>query len=143
LYLADTSIWAWAKRRDDIRAKLGERVARRQLATCTPVALEVLQGARNRAEYEEELGESLAPLDWIPLSSEAGDRALEVQRLLSRTTDGAHRIPAVDYLVAAVAERAGADMVLWHFDRDLGRICDLIDHPHEEERLPRRRRGAR
>ena len=136
-FLADTTIWTWAKRASCLRQKLYERVAAREVVTCVPVALEYLHGARNGIEYEEDLAD-LRLLEWLPVDHPTPDRALEVQRALAHTTHGAHRIPAIDYLVTAVAEAAGSDMVLWHVDRDLGRICDFIGHTHEHERLPRR-----
>ncbi len=36
-YLADSTIWAWAARNASTRAKLSERVARGEIATCVPV----------------------------------------------------------------------------------------------------------
>ncbi len=137
-YLADTSIWAWAKRSLALAEKLRQRIARGEVATCVPVALEVLHSSRDGAEYEEDRS-FLGPLDWLPLTPEAADRALEIQRTLAHTTHGAHRLPAVDYLVASIAEAAGSGIVIWHHDRDLGRLCDLVGHPHEQERVSRRR----
>jgi predicted nucleic acid-binding protein len=62
-------------------------------------------------------------------------RALEIQRALAGTTHGAHRVPAIDYLVAAVAESAGSDVVVWHVDSDLARVCEFVGQPHEFEPL--------
>ncbi len=136
-YLADTTIWTWAKRAAPLRHKLYERVAGGEVATCVPVALEYLHGARNGLEYDQDLAD-LKSLEWLPIRPSAAERALEVQRALAHTTHGAHRIPAVDYLVAAVAETTGPGVVLWHADRELARVCDFIGHPHEHERVPRR-----
>ncbi len=132
-YLADTTIWILSRGHPRLREKLARRAAAGELLTCAPVALEFLHGAREADEYEE-YRTRLARLDSLPLSAEVGERALDVQRGLAHTTHGAHRIPAMDYLIAALAEKDGPDTVLWHVDRELARICDFIGHPHERER---------
>jgi predicted nucleic acid-binding protein len=68
------------------------------------------------------------------LTTRVAERALEVQRALAQTTHGAHRIPAIDYFIAAVAE-AGEDIELWHLDHDLARLCEFTGQPHEHERI--------
>jgi predicted nucleic acid-binding protein len=142
VFLADTSIWAWAKRDDGIAEKLGSRLAQAELATCVPIALEVLHSAGDGSEYEEDLA-VLAPLQWLPLTGHAADRALELQHGLASTTHGAHRIPTIDYFIAALAEEAGPPLVLWHLDSDLARLCEFTGQAHEPERLVRRRRPGR
>lgn len=101
---------------------------------CVPIVLEVLHGARDRVEYEQGLAELFEPLEWLSLSAEIGARSLQTQQRLASTTHGAHRLPAIDYLIAATAE-VGADegAVLWHFDADLARICKLTGQPQEHE----------
>lgn len=131
-YLADSTIWAWAKRNAPLRAKLADRIGRDEVVTCVPVALEVLHGARSGAEYEEDLAQVLAPLDWLPLTEAAAARALELQRSLAATTHGAHRLPAIDYLVVGCAADAG-EIVVWHLDRDLARLCEHAEQAHEGE----------
>jgi predicted nucleic acid-binding protein len=137
-YLADASLWARAKITEPTRTKLATRVASGDVVATAPVALEVLHGARNGEEYEELFGRAFAPLEWLPFDQAAAMRALEIQRGLAGTTHGAHRIPAIDYLVAAIAESAGSDVVVWHADRDLARLCEFVGQPHEHERLRRR-----
>jgi predicted nucleic acid-binding protein len=73
------------------------------------------------------------PLDWLPLDSAASERAVEVQREMAQISDGNHRHGAIDFLIAAVAEAAGPEYVLWHFDRDLRAICDHTGQPQEPE----------
>jgi hypothetical protein len=70
------------------------------------------------------------------------ERSLEMLRALAATTEGVHRRRPIDYLVAACAEAAGADVVLWHWDRDLTMICDFAGIAHEPEHDRARRRGA-
>ena len=126
LYLADSSIWAWANKgpRPDINEKLAERVERGEVATCVPVALEVMHRAETGVQYEQLFGALLGPLDWLPLDDACSQRAINVQRELAVTSHGNHRRPAVDYLIAATAEIAGDDVILWFFDNDLRVICE-------------------
>jgi hypothetical protein len=58
---------------------------------------------------------------------------LDVQRGLAASTDGNHLRPAVDYLIAAIAEAAGEECVLWCLDRDLRVICEHTGQPSEAE----------
>jgi predicted nucleic acid-binding protein len=135
LYLADSSIWGWARsgRRSDLEEKLALRIERGELATCVPVALEVMHRARTGAEFEAAFRTLLEPLEWLPLDDAVAWRALEVQRSLAQASDGGHLRPAVDYLVAATAEAAGPDVVLWALDRDLRVICGHTRQPFEGE----------
>ena len=111
-YLADSSIWAWVQNgtRPDVDAKLADRLQRGEVATAPPIVLEVMHRARSAAEYEAIFETLLAPLDWLPLTEQASERAVDVQRQLAATTHGNHRRPAVDYLIAATAETTGNDI---------------------------------
>ncbi len=135
LYLADSSIWGWAsnRTRPDIADKLAVRIERNEIMTCAPVALEILNRAASGKEYEDLYSVLLEPLRWIDLTREAGWRALGVQRTLATNQDFNHRRPAVDYLMAAIAEQAEAEALLWFFDKDMRIICDETGQPCEEE----------
>lgn len=134
-YLADSSIWGWANSGDrpDIQAKLADRFQAGEVVTCAPVVLEVMHRARTGGDYQRVFGELFEPLDWLALSSDVALRAVEVQRGLAGATDGNHLRPAIDYLIAASAERAGSEVVLWCFDRDLEIICGHTGQPCEPE----------
>lgn len=134
-YLADTSIWAWAQKteRPDIREKLADRYEAGEIVTCVPVVLEAMHRPETGAQYRERFDELFAPLDRLPLDDASVERALEVQRELARASDGSHRRPAVDFLIAAAAEAAGDEVVLWYFDRDLKVICEHTGQPSEPE----------
>ena len=134
-YLADTSIWAWAQKaqRHDIREKLADRYEAGEIVTCVPVVLEAMHLPETGAQYKERFDELFAPLDRLPLDDASVERALEVQRELARASDGSHRRPAIDFLIAAAAEAAGVEVVLWCFDRDLKVICDHTGQPSEPE----------
>lgn len=135
-YLADTSIWAWSRNsnRPDIREKLALRTEAGEILTCAPVVIEALHWADSRAAYERYLREVFLPLDRIPVDSGSVERALGVQIELARGgSDGNHRRPAVDFLIAAAAEAAGPDVILWCFGRDLEVICKHTGQPCEAE----------
>src|SRR5919106_1231964 len=134
-YLADSSIWGWANsaERPDIRAKLADRFQAGEVVTCAPVVLEVMHRARTGGDYERIFRDLFEPLDWLSLGSNVGARAVEVQRVLARTSHGNHLRPAVDYLIAAIAETAESEIVLWCFDRDLEIICEHTGQPCEPE----------
>ena len=133
-YLADTSIWAWAKKpqRPDIRERLVRRIAADEVVTCVPVALEVMHAPGTSKKYEAQFRALLEPLDWLPLTEETSRRAIEVQRLVAARSNGAHRRPPADFLIAAIAE-LHPDVVLWCFDRDYRMIADLTGQPLEGE----------
>ncbi len=135
-FLADSSIWGWANsgRRPDITTKLAERFEAGQVVTCPPVILEVLHRARTGEQYESLIETLFEPLDWLPLGHEQSLRAVAVQRELAGTTHGNHLRPAIDFLIAAVAESAVDDEVLlWFFDKDLSIICEHTGQPFDAE----------
>lgn len=134
-YLADTSIWAWAQRpeRPDIREKLADRYERGEIVTCAPVVLEAMHRPETSAEYRERFDGLFAPLERVPLDAAGVERALAVQRELAEMSNGSHRRPAIDFLIAAAAEAAGPELTLWCFDRDLKVICEHTGQPCEAE----------
>lgn len=139
-YLADASVWIAQRRRRG--SYLDELVTERYedgvIVTCAPVALEVLGGAPDGKTYRRDWDFVFSALDWLPLDERVGRRALDVQRALAAKTRGAHRRPALDYLIAACAETAD-DVVLWHWDRDLRIICEHTRQPQEAEHARARR----
>jgi predicted nucleic acid-binding protein len=134
-YLADTSIWAWSERseRFDIREKLAGRYEQGEIVTCVPVILEAMHRPETTAQYQERFAAVFAPLERLPLENADIERALEVQRELANASNGSHRRPAIDFLIAAAAEAAGPKVVLWCFDRDLKVICEHTGQPCEPE----------
>lgn len=97
------------------------------------MVIEQLHRARTTAEVETLLENTFAPLHWVSSGARAWSRALAVQRELAAAGDGRHRRPALDYIIAATAELAGADVVLWGFDRDMAVICEHTGQPCELE----------
>lgn len=87
------------------------------------VRLEVLTTARNLGAFDEwnvRLSAVLpAPLDAsIARAAEAGMRALATR------SAGSHRIPVVDYFVAAAAEAIGGGVL--HYDHDYDTLAQVM-----------------
>ena len=135
LYLADTSIWAWADKdpESNLTRKLADRFARDEIATCPVVVLESLHRARSGEAYERMFGRRFALLRSFPVTEQSGERAVQLQRKLAAGTHGNHCRPAADFLIAAAAEEAGPDVTLWFFDKDLRVICEHTGQPADAE----------
>jgi predicted nucleic acid-binding protein len=112
---------------------LDDRYEAGEIVTCVPVVLEAMHWPETGAQYKERFDELFAPLERLRLEEASVERALEVQRELARASDGSHRRPAIDFLIAAAAEAAGEEVVLWCFDRDLKVICEHTGQPIEPE----------
>jgi predicted nucleic acid-binding protein len=98
------------------------------VATCAVVELEVLFSTRNHDEYETVRGDRRSGYEWLPMPDEVWDRALEIQRSLSRS--GRLRSTQIpDLLVAATAERHGVTVI--HYDSDFDRIAEISGQPTE------------
>jgi predicted nucleic acid-binding protein len=94
---------------------------------CDLVVLELTRLAPNEVRARE-IAERLDAFKSVPMPSALWDRAREVQLLLA--PDGDHRrVPPVDLLFAAAAEKA--DVPLVHYDRDYERIAAATDLQHE------------
>lgn len=142
LYLADSSIWIGARRNPGayLPRLLIDRLSDDEIATCVPVALEVLSGPASARELNEDWRAVWRHLRWLPTSEAVTERALVLLRSLAKTTAGAQRRRPIDYLVAACAE-ASDGVVLWHWDRDLTAICDFAGIAHEAEHDRAREHG--
>lgn len=133
LYLADSSIWV-ARRTpgaDTLRGTFIERFRRGELATCVPIALEVLTAAPDGDAYEQDWETVWKALFWLPMRERALQRALDLQRELASA--GGHRCSPATLLVAACALEADETVVVWHCDPCLELICEHTGQPHELE----------
>jgi predicted nucleic acid-binding protein len=133
LFLADSSIWLAARRnRESYLAELlADRVARDEVATCTPVALEVLS-ASPAAGLDHEWRVLWEQLRWLPSDDAVVQRGLELLRDLARAENGSRPRRPLAFVVAACAEAAG-EVTVWHWDDDLGAVCEFAGIPHGPE----------
>lgn len=143
LFLVDSSIWVGRRRPgvDYLQKLFAQRLGRGEIATCVPVALEVLVGPDNGDAYVRDWVTLWQHLTWLPLRERATGRAIEVQSELARATTGGHRVGATSFLIAACAADAGHDVVLWHWDDGLAAICEHTGQPHEPEHERAREHG--
>ncbi|HZN21488.1 MAG TPA: hypothetical protein VFB57_02885 [Gaiellaceae bacterium] len=133
LYLADSSVWVGRRRASsgELPRQFLDRLRRSEIATCVPVALEVLSGPADGDAYVRDWTNLWGQLHWLPLRERATGRALEVQSELALTSPGAHRHSLAHFLIAACAEDAGTEVVLWHWDPELAAICEHTGQRHE------------
>lgn len=123
--LADTTVWAWTRRRaySELRRWFDEAVIEGEVAVCDMVKLELLHSARNPSEFRETRAE-LEALPQVPTTQDAWSRALTVYEDLAQRGSAAHRkVKHADLLIAASAELA--DVALVHYDADYDEITSV------------------
>ena len=123
--LLDNSAWARITdpALDDQRVTdLADALEAGHLATCLPFLLEAGYSARSARDHDQLLNELLA-LPHFAIDQDVEQRALDAHRQLARV--GHHRLPPVDLLVAATADRHGLDVL--HYDRDYDLIAEKTD----------------
>jgi len=123
--LLDNSAWARLsdeslspERVDEIASAIEER----RIAVCLPFLLEAGYSARNAAEHRELLSELLA-LPLLSIDADVERRAIDAQGQLARA--GHHRLPPVDLMMAAIAERH--DIGVLHYDGDYDILSTKTD----------------
>jgi predicted nucleic acid-binding protein len=89
---------------------------------CLPFLLEACYSARNAMEHDELLCE-LEALPHLEIDSAVERRTLDAQAQLARV--GHHRLPPVDLMLAAVADRHQMDIL--HYDADYDLIANKTD----------------
>jgi hypothetical protein len=124
--LLDNSAWARlsdaslaADRADEIASSLEAG----RIGVCLPFLLEAGYSARS-ADDHNELIEELLALPQVQIDEETERRAIDAQRQLARA--GHHRLPPVDLILAAIADRHNIGVL--HYDADfdlLGAKTDL------------------
>jgi predicted nucleic acid-binding protein len=87
-----------------------------------PFLLEAGYSARNVQEHRE-LVEELLALPWASIDEEVEQRAIDAQGQLARA--GHHRMPPVDVLLAALAERY--ELGVLHYDHDYDALASKTD----------------
>jgi hypothetical protein len=83
-----------------------------------------LLSARGGSEFDS-LGERIDIVRAAPLSSAIVGAAEAAMRALAQRSDGAQRLPIVDYLVAAAAQELGAAVI--HYDHDYDKLAEVLE----------------
>jgi predicted nucleic acid-binding protein len=86
--------------------------------------LEILLSARDGRTLEE-LAEELSAQRSAPLTPTVIRAAEGAMRTLANRSAGSHRIPLVDYLIAATAQEIGAAVI--HYDRDYDVLAERME----------------
>jgi predicted nucleic acid-binding protein len=123
--LLDNSAWARLADPavDDERVtELADALEAGRIATCLPFLLEAGYSARSAQDHDRLFADLLA-LPHYAIDEAVERRALDAQRQLARV--GHHRLPPVDLLVAALADRH--ELGVLHYDRDYDLISDKTD----------------
>ena len=120
VFVIDASAW-WRllSLPDDLGHLMREAVRADRMAITPVVRLEVLYSARTRDEFEA-FEHDLDALRLLRNDRAVADAATTAVRELSERSDGYHRVPVTDVLIAAAAAEYGGFAVLHrdvHFDR--------------------------
>jgi predicted nucleic acid-binding protein len=118
---------AWARMADPALAgeradEIADALECGRVAACLPFLLEAGYSARTARDHDELMDELLS-LPLLPIDDRAERRAIDAQRQLARA--GHHRLPPVDLLVAALADRHGVGVL--HYDHDYDLIAEKTD----------------
>lgn len=118
---------AWARLADPALsvervAEIADAIEDGRIGGCLPFLLEAGYSARDAQEHHDVLDELLA-LPQFEIDMRVERRAVEAQRQLARV--GHHRLPPVDLLVAAIADRHGLGVL--HYDRDYDLLAERTD----------------
>lgn len=124
--LVDSSAWSRMMPPSAVpagrRAEVGRAIEAGDLFVCGPFLLEAGYSARSAMEHDELLCE-LEALPHVDMDSVVERRALDAQAQLARA--GHHRLPPVDLLLAALADRHQLDVL--HYDADYDVIAGKTD----------------
>jgi predicted nucleic acid-binding protein len=121
--LVDTSAFARAHH-PDIRGAWREALLGDRLRMSPAVRLEILFSARDGEDFDA-LADELSAVRPAPLTSAVSRAAEQAMRALAHRSDGAQRIPIVDYLLAAAARELGAAVI--HYDRDYDTLAEVME----------------
>ncbi|HUY74476.1 MAG TPA: PIN domain-containing protein [Candidatus Dormibacteraeota bacterium] len=132
-FLIDNSAWARLGRRRLRKSRIDEVAAAiesGQVVACLPFVLEAGYSAQSAQDHRDLIAELLA-LPWAAIDEVVERRAIDAQRQLARV--GHHRMPPVDILQAAIADRH--QLGILHYDRDFDLIGARTDLTFDSEWL--------
>jgi predicted nucleic acid-binding protein len=120
--VVDTSAWARA-RAAEVRAQWIDALHSDRLRLSPLARLEILLTARDGHVFDE-LAEELAVYRAAPLTATVVRAAQDGMRALAHRSAGSHRLPIVDYLVAASAQEIGGAVL--HYDHDYDLLAEVF-----------------
>lgn len=96
----------------------------RQLRMTPITRLEILFSARNGRNFDA-VAEELSTLRPTQLTASIADAAQDAMRKLAHRSHGSHRLPVIDYLLAATAQESSAAVL--HYDRDYDTLAEVME----------------
>jgi predicted nucleic acid-binding protein len=121
--LVDTSAWARAAS-PVVRARWQRVLLAQQLRLLPLVRFEILFSARGGDAFDT-LAEQLSAVQPAPLTASVIRAAEGAMRTLAHRSSASHRLPLVDYFVAASAQELGAAVI--HYDRDYDTLAEVLE----------------
>jgi predicted nucleic acid-binding protein len=121
--LIDTSAWARASS-PVVREPWQRALLSRRMRISPLVRFEILLSARHGDGFDT-LAEQLSALQPAPLTTSVIRAAETAMRALAHRSSGSHRLPIVDYFVAASAQELGAAVI--HYDRDYDTLAEVLE----------------
>ncbi|MDD2353241.1 MAG: PIN domain nuclease [Atribacterota bacterium] len=121
LILVDSSLWIVALKTncpETIQELVGDLLEKDIVATCGLIVVEILQGCKNKKEYNE-LSEELNSLHYLETNKEVWNTGAKLAYSLRRK---GITIPSVDLCIASLA--IYYDMTLYHSDHHFEMIAD-------------------
>ena len=103
-------------------AEVAAMFVERAVEVCSPFMLEAGYSARNARDHDEAM-DAFGRLPRREFDRRAEDRALDAQAQLARA--GHHRLPIVNVMIAAIADRH--EVGILHYDGDYDRILERTD----------------
>lgn len=116
-------MWTWARDRrfPELAAWFNAQVVAERVLVCDLVVLELIRLAPNQSRARQ-VNERLNAFESIEMGADLWSRARELQILLSKNGDH-RRVPPVDLMIGAAAEKAGVPLV--HYDRNYVRLANV------------------
>jgi predicted nucleic acid-binding protein len=118
-------VWTWVRDRrfPALASWFNAQVAARRVLVCDLVVLELTRLTPNESRAHE-VAKRLDAFESVAMGATIWARARELQALLSANGDH-RRVPPIDLLIGAAAEKA--DVPLVHYDRDYERIARISE----------------
>jgi len=123
--LLDNSAWvrlSGPTLAQDRAEEIADALEQQRIGACLPFLLEAGYSARSARDHHE-LMQELVALPLLHIDEEIERRAIDAQRQLARA--GHHRLPPVDLILAALADRHGVGIL--HYDHDYDIVVARTD----------------
>jgi len=125
--LADTTAWLKVSRAPaEVRAYWTEALRTRQIFVVPVVRLELLHHERDAIAVNERDYE-LDQMPQLELTPEVADDAMTAMLELAARSDGYHKVPAPDYLIAATAARQDPPLAVLHHDAHYDKLAEVLN----------------